>query len=382
MKVALVHDWLTGMRGGERCLEVFCELFPDAPVYTLLYVPGSVSETIEHHPIVTSFLNAVPFVERLYRYMLPLFPLAIETFDFRPYDLVVSSSHCVAKGIRVPEGTCHISYLHTPMRYIWDGYEQYFFGRSLFSPTRLGMALCRTRLQRWDRESNAGIFAMIANSENVARRIQHVYGRKAGVIHPPVDWQAFQASRVDKGFYLMITALVPYKRVDLAVEGMNRLKLPLKIIGTGPEEQLLRKKAGPTVELLGWRSDGEVRKYLGECRGVLFPGEEDFGIVPLESMANGKPVVAFGRGGVCETVVPLNPESEHLKRGIPSGIFFYRQTVEALMEAVLMCEAHREDFHPEAIRNQVESFDRRCFAQKLRQAIMANYEQFRPAQVC
>jgi glycosyltransferase involved in cell wall biosynthesis len=382
VKVALVHDWLTGMRGGERCLEVFCELFPEAPIYTLIYIPGRISEIIERHPIHPSILNAVPFSKKKYRYFLPVFPLAIQTFDFRSFDLVVSSSHCVAKGIRVPEGTCHISYLHTPMRYIWDGYNQYFSGMSLFSLKCLGMKLCRTRLQRWDRESNAGVYAMIANSENVACRIRSLYGREACVIHPPVEWHAFQASTRDDGFYLMVTALVPYKRVDLAVKAMNRLKLPLKIIGTGPEGPRLRNMAGRTVEFLGWRTDSEVRDYYQRCRGILFPGEEDFGIVPLEAMASGKPVVAFGKGGVLETVVPLNPQPENGREGVPAGVFFYQQSVEALMGAVLMCEGHRKTFQPEAIRNQVESFDRRSFANQVRQVILAKYEQFHQSQVC
>jgi len=194
MKVALVHDWLTGMRGGEKCLEVFCELFPDAPIYTLFHVKGSVSQTIERHRILTCFLNTIPFSQNTYRYFLPLFPFAIRSFDLRGYDLILSSSHCVAKGVRVPSGTCHISYLHTPMRYVWDQYENYFGnGRcSIFSHTI--MAKLRGWFQKWDVQSNNQIHRFLANSYNVAERIKRHYGQDALVVYPPVDWQIFQPS--------------------------------------------------------------------------------------------------------------------------------------------------------------------------------------------
>jgi len=382
MKVALVHDWLTGMRGGEKCLEVFCELFPDAPIYTLFHIKGSVSQAIEQHRIVTSFLNYVPAAQSTYRYYLPLFPYAIQSIDLLGYDLIFSSSHCVAKGIRVPLGTCHISYVHTPMRYIWDGHEQYFGENAFFSFKKMGMAIFRKRLQQFDVQSNSHVYRFIANSYNVAERINRYYGREASVAHPPVDWHAFEASHDDTGSYLMVTAFVPYKKVDLAILAANRLKISLQIIGKGPEEKRLKRLAGPTVEFLGWKSDEHIREVYKKCIALLFPGEEDFGIVPLEAMASGKPVIAFGKGGVLETVIPLNLIAPCHGTAHPTGVFFYEQTVDALSEAIQLFEQRRSEFRPKAIRAHVQAFDRECFKERIKQVIMKNYEQFRQFPPC
>ncbi len=378
MRVAIVHDWLTGMRGGERCLEVFCELFPDADLYTLLHIKGTVSPTIERHRIHTSFIQTLPLARRFYRYYLPLFPLAIERFRLESYDLILSSSHCVAKGIRSPAGAKHLCYIHAPMRYVWDQFENYSGEGRSGLVARLGMGLFRARLQRWDVASAAQVHRFVANSHNIAGKVQRYYGRQAAVAHPPVDWQSFRLAERSEDFYLMVTAFAPYKRVDLAIQACNVMKRRLKIIGKGQEESRLRKLAGPTVEFLGWQPDGVVRDHYTRCRALLFPGEEDFGIVPLEAMACGKPVIAFGRGGVLETVRPLvergGPESRvgqadrrdaHSAGGTATGVFFFEHSTESLVQALECFERRRREFDPRSIRDHVATFDRLLFKDRM-----------------
>src|SRR5262245_39977326 len=301
MKVALVHDWLTGMRGGERCLEVFCELFPDADLYTLLHVPGSVSPVIERRRIVTSFIQRLPGAAQGYRRYLPLFPLAVSRFDLRGYDLVLSSSHAVAKSAPVPAHTPHVCYCFTPMRYVWDLYDDYFV-RFAGIPTRLLMPPLAAALRRWDRRTASRVRHFVAISRFVADRIRRAYGRSADVIYPPVDVSRFRIEETTGDYYLVVSALAPYKRVDLAVEAASRLGRRLVVVGTGPEERRLRPLAGPHVEFLGWRDDADVADLYARCRALIFPAIEDFGITPLEAMASGRPVIALGRGGALETV--------------------------------------------------------------------------------
>lgn len=384
MRVAIVHDWLTGMRGGERCLEVFCELFPDADLYTLLHIKGTVSPTIERHRIHTSFIQTFPLARRFYRYYLPLFPVAIERFRLESYDLVLSSSHCVAKGIRSPAGAKHLCYIHAPMRYVWDQFENYS-GEGRSGPVaRLGMGLCRAPLQRWDVASAAQVDQFVANSHNIARKVQRYYDRPAAVAHPPVDWHTFQLAERSEDFYLMVTAFAPYKRVDLAIQACNVMKRRLKIIGKGQEEARLRKLAGPTVEFLGWQPDDVVRDHYARCRALLFPGEEDFGIVPLEAMACGKPVIAFGRGGALETVRPLVDRAGSESRlaqadrrdagpadGAATGVFFFEHSTESLMGALECFERRQTEFNPRAIRDHIAPFDRLLFKERMRAFALA-----------
>jgi len=367
VKLALVHDWLTGMRGGERCLEVFCELFPEADLYTLLHIKGKVSPTIERHRIRTSIIQCLPFANRFYRYCLPLFPFAIEQFRLPAYDLVLSSSHCVAKGIRPSAEAKHLCYIHAPMRYVWDQFENYAGGGRSGVLARLGMTFFRQRLQAWDIASAARVNQFVANSHNIARKVDAYYHRPASVLHPPVDWQTFEASELSEDFYFMVTAFAPYKRVDLAIQACNVMKRQLKIIGKGQEEARLRKLAGPTVEFLGWQPDSVVRDHYARCRALLFPGEEDFGIVPLEAMACGKPVVAYGRGGALETVIPLPGVGAMSGAGqSPTGVFFFSPSVESLVEAIETCERRRTEFDPHAIRAHVATFDRRLFKERMK----------------
>lgn len=351
-RTALVHDWLTGMRGGEKCLEVLCELAPEAPIYTLVAFPEKVSPTIRAHPIRSSFLQRFPAVEKRYRHYLPFFPRAIESLDLADFDLVLSSSHAVAKGARPADGALHISYVHTPMRYVWDMFDQYFNRQTVGSAQLALIRLIAARLRRWDVRTSTRVHHFIANSAYVAERIRRIYGREATVIHPPVEAGRFTPTADDTGEFLIVSALVPYKRVDLAIEVANALALPLRIIGDGPEKARLERLAGPTVRLEGWVDDGGIEKAYASCRALLFPGEEDFGIVPVEAMASGKPVIAFGRGGATETVI----------EGL-SGVLFPEQTVSAF-SAALQRFAQME-FDTGAIRAHAESFDRRVYADRM-----------------
>lgn len=378
MKVALVHDWLNGMRGGEKCLEVFCELFPDAHLYSLFHEKGRMSPVIEAMDIRTSFVQKLPGVYSRYRYYLPLFPRAIGRFDFSGYDLIISSSHCVAKGARPGPETKHLCYCFTPMRYVWDMYDHYF------GPGRGGiggrvMPLFRKRLQRWDVSASGRVHRFVAISGHVRDRIRRHYGREADIIHPPVDCARFRPGGKVEDWYLIVSAFAPYKRLDIAIEAFNRSGRPLKIIGGGQESQGLRKIAGKNVEFLGWQDDAALAHYYARCRAFVFPGEEDFGITPLEAQAAGRPVIAYARGGALETVVPLNPRGDSkTPTGGPTGVFFREQTAEALNEAIDLCEKNDAAFSPAAARENALRFDRPVFREQFRQYVEAMMSETEP----
>jgi glycosyltransferase involved in cell wall biosynthesis len=345
LRVAIVHDWLTGMRGGESVLEVFLELFPDAPIYTLVHRPGSCSPMIESSKIGTSLLQHLPFGVSRYQYYLPLFPALTRTLKLPEVDLVISSSHAAAKGVAVPPGVPHVCYCHTPMRYIWDQYDHYFGGERAGRLSSRLMRLVRPSLQRWDRETAGRVEHFIANSENVRDRISRIYGRESAVIYPPVTLSRFSVSAANSGYFLVVSALVPYKRIDLAVRACSELGKRLVVVGTGPEEQALMRMAGPMTAFTGRLTDEEVVRYYSGCDALIFPGEEDFGIVPLEAMACGKPVIAYRKGGATETVT----------EGL-SGIFFDHQSIEDVRAAIEKFRTLR--FEPHAIAQSVERFDR------------------------
>jgi glycosyltransferase involved in cell wall biosynthesis len=326
MRVALVHDWLTGMRGGEKCLESLCELFPFAPIYTLAHRPGSVSATIESHPIHTSFIQRLPGASRLHQRYLALFPSAVERFDLREYDLVISTSHCVAKGARVRPGAIHVCYCFTPMRYVWDMYDDYWGPRTAGRLTRIVMPMLATYLRMWDMASVPRVTHWLTDCENVRRRIRAVYDRDAEVIEMWIDTTRFHPpvpGTPREDYDLVLSALVPYKRIDLAVEAANRTGRRLIVVGTGVERKRLERMAGPSVRFVGWAPDDEVVSYLQRARTLVFPGEEDFGLAPLEAIACGTPVVAFGRGGALETV----------EEGV-TGVLFSEQTVDSVIDAL------------------------------------------------
>jgi len=377
MKVALVHDWLTGMRGGEKVLEVFCELFPDAHLYTLLHNRGSLSNTIEGMDIRTSFIQKLPLIKKKYRYILPIFPTAIERFDLRGYDLVLSSSHCVAKGVITGADTLHICYCFTPMRYIWDLYSLYFGKTRAGVITRIATSLVLNYLRKWDLESSKRVDKFVAISRYIAERIKKNYGRDSDLIYPPVDCSYFKPGLTNDGFYLMVSPLAPNKRVDLAVEAFNTIGLPLIVIGSGQEEKKLEKLAGKNIELMGWQPDEIVREHYANCKALIFPGVEDFGIVPLEAQACGKPVIAYGKGGALETIVPLdeNIKNEKEQSSSATGMFFYEQTAESLANAVARFEDVQGQFNWQAIRKNAESFDRVIFKEKIRDYIDQKYKE-------
>lgn len=325
-QVVLLHDWLTGFRGGERVLEAFCELYPKAPIYTLLHERGSTSPVLESRDVHTSFLDSVPGISRHYRKFLPLMPLAADRLNIKePAQVVLSSSHCVIKGVRKPPGSVHVSYIHSPMRYMYDQYENYF-GPQASMPIRFGAWLLRDYITGWDIASNANVDVMVANSAFVRERIRKYYQRDAEVVHPFVelaDFSSVQAEPPPKGEdFVMVTAFAPNKRVDLAIEVFNRLRLPLTIIGGGQQDRELRAMAGPTIKFLGNVDRATVIDVLARGRALIFPGVEDFGITPLEALAAGTPVIAYRAGGVLETLTE------------DDSVFFDEATPSSLQEAV------------------------------------------------
>lgn len=356
MRVAIVHYWLVGMRGGEKVIEALCEMFPQADIFTHVYAPDTVSETIRAHRVTTSFINRLPAAARLYKRYLPLMPLALEQLDFSDYDLVISSESGPAKGVIPPPATRHLCYCHSPMRYLWNMFHDY--RRQSGALTRLAMPPLAHYLRLWDTVSAGRVDRFVANSNAVAGRIRRYYGRDAEVVWPPVDVDAFQpVAREERGDYmLMVGELVAYKRPDLAIEAFNRLGRKLVVIGGGEMLKSIRRLAGPTVTVLGPTPFAELRHRYARCQALIFPGEEDFGIVPVEAMASGRPVIAYGRGGATETVLP----------GV-SGMLFDEQTVEALIAAV---ESFRDgDFDPATIVHHARGFSREVFIAGMRAQI-------------
>jgi glycosyltransferase involved in cell wall biosynthesis len=360
MRVALVHDWLVGRRGGEAVLEALVRLFPDAEVFALLHQPGSVGDVIESRPIHVSPLQRVPGVFHHYRRLLPFMPWAVGQLDVRGFDFVLSTSHCVAKGVPVPAGTPHLAYVFAPMRYMWDLFEEYFGPGRASWPVRLAARALRPRLQAWDRATAAAPDALLANSQHTARRIARAWGRRAEVVYSPVDVERFARGPLGTGaggYFLWVGALAPYKRLDVALEAFRRLGAPLFVAGDGQDAGRLRAGLPGNVRWLGAVPDAELPALYRGARALVFPGEEDFGIVPLEAMASGRPVLALGRGGALETVTA------------ETGVFFSESTPEALVEAVRRFDVFERGFRPEAARARALGFGPEQFAAGIRRAV-------------
>ncbi|MBR1138446.1 MAG: glycosyltransferase [Bradyrhizobium sp.] len=353
MRVAIIHYWLVGMRGGEKVIEALCDMYPQADIFTHVYAPDMVSEKIRAHRIVPTFINSLPRAARMYKNYLPLMPLALEQLDLRGYDLIISSESGPAKGIIPPPGALHVCYCHTPMRYIWNMYHEYRDGAGAL--TRLLMPPLSHYLRMWDVSSAARVDSFVANSTTVAGRIRRYYGADSHVIHPPVDTEAFSPLPAAElgDFYLMAGELVAYKRPDLAIRAFNEMKLKLVVIGGGEMLQEVRRLAGPTITVLGSQPFSVLKDHYARCRALIFPGEEDFGMVPVEAMASGRPVIAYGRGGATETVAD----------GL-SGVFFPEQSVASIISAVERLNGLALD--PAIIAAHAAQFGRKQFFQNMR----------------
>ena len=379
MRVAIVHDWLLGMRGGERILNVFCKIFPQAELFTLIHDKGSIDHILEDRPIHTSFLQNLPGSKTKYRNYLPLFPLAVESFDLEGFDLVISSSHCVAKGAKKPKDAKHFCYCYTPMRYMWVFFDQYF---GAYPPWKKSLVrLAGEYLKRWDIATLPRVDEFIAISRTIKDRIQDIYKRDSTVIYPPVEIDKFKfnPSRKRGDYYVCVSALVPYKRIDIMVEAFNRMPdKKLVIVGDGNvRKEWEAKKTSPNIKFLGWVDHDEVINICDGAKAFLYAAFEDFGIAPVEAQALGVPVIAYGKGGTAETVIPINTPREKMGQsppalsGVegsgtvpifsgagknPTGILFYKQEAESLIDAINEFERREAEFNPLDARRNAERF--------------------------
>ena len=367
MRVVFVHDWLTVYAGAEKVLEAALELYPGAPIYTLVYRQENFRGTrIAEHIVRTSFIERFPKGREKYRVYLPLMPLAVEQFDLSSYDVVISSSHAVAKGVLTRADQLHISYVHTPIRYAWDLQFQYLKEAGIERGLRGAIArLVLHYIRFWDVASANRVDVFVANSYYVARRIWKVYRREARVIYPPVDVDRFTPVRQREDFYLTLSRFVPYKKIDLIVKAFTQLGLPLVVIGDGPDFDKVKRFAGSNVQLLGYQPDSVVKDYMERCKAFVFAADEDFGITPVEAQAAGAPVIAYGKGGVIETVTPGE-----------TGIFFHEQTVEGLIEAIREFESGKYDFDLERIRKNAERFSKDRFQREFSELVDREWAKF------
>lgn len=361
MRIALVHDYLVQYGGAERVLECFTELFPHAPIYTLVYNKSLMHGKFKDKKIKTSFIQKLPFATKHHRIFPHIMPVAIEQFDFSSYDIVLSDSSSYAKGIITGPETLHICYMHTPMRYAWDDCQKYTQDFYFPSFIKKIIPLFMNYVRIWDRASADRVDKIIANSNFVAKRIKKYYKKDSTVIYPPVNIDNFYVSKKQEDYFLMVGRLIAYKRFDIAIEAFNKLGLKLKIISRGPEFKRLRKIAKPNIEFLGRVPDNKLAEYYSKCQAFIFPQEEDFGIVAIEAMASGRPIIAYRGGDI----------PEHMEDG-KMGVFFEKQNPEYIIEAVKKFK--NMAFDPQYIREKSEKFDKRLFKDKIKDYIIKELE--------
>lgn len=358
MKIAIVHDYLHQFGGAERCVEIFHELFPEAPIYTSIYNQTNFPGSFQKMDIRTSFMQKIPFIFKNFRLFFALYPLAFLSFKLSEYDVIFSSSSAYAKGICKPKKAIHVCYCYNPMRFVWQ-FSDYVKKEKFSRILNILLSILLFPLKYWDLNNSKRVDHFIAISNTVAQRIKQTYNRESVVIYPPIDTKLYTISNFDGDYHLIISRLVSYKRIDIAVEAFSRSGLPLIIAGDGPAAALLKKKAGSNIKFLGRVSDDRIKKLYSECRAFILPGEEDFGMTPLEAAASGRPTIAFGKGGARETVVD----------GI-TGILFDEQSPECLMKAIE--KSGKMDFNKKILRAHAEKFDKEIFKDKIRRFFNEN----------
>lgn len=356
MQVALVHDFLLKLGGAERVLKVFSDMYPKAPIYTFLYDETKMASVFPTSRIIASKLQRYPrLLKKHYRYLLPLLPRAIEEWDFSDFDLVISSNTAFAHGIVTSTKTTHVSYFHSPMRFAWDWYHEYKKEQRGGFFKNMAIAILMKKIRMWDRTSADRVDFFLANSETVRRRIAKYYRQDAEVMYPPVDISRYKIGKEHQDFFLIVSTLTPYKRIDLAIQLFSKIKRRLVIIGDGPHMEFLKSIASPNIDFLGYKPDDVVAEYMQNCRALIFPGEDDFGITPVEAMACGKPVLAYGFGGATETVIP----------GV-TGELFFEPTIASMEQGLAKLLLNEKNYHPYGIRRHAEQFDTEIFKKKMR----------------
>jgi len=369
MKIAIVHDWLTNFAGAENCIQALCELYPSAPVYTSVYNKTKMFKVFDKTEIKTSFIQNLPFSKTKHQIYLILMPMAFENFDLSEFDIVISSSHACSKGVITKPETLHISYIYTPIRYFWSHYHEYKDNGQFLNLKKLILPPMTSYLRMWDKMAMDRPDTLACISKHVANRIEKYYRKKAKVIYPPVNTSKFQiAKNPSLDYFLMLGRLIPYKKFDLAIETFNKMGLPLKIVGMGSEYSKLKKMAKNNIEFLGYLPNEEIGKLYSNCQALIFPGEEDFGIVPLEVQASGRPVIAYEKGGATETVLEYK-----------TGLFFREQNVSSLEETIISFK--KREFIPERIRENALKFDVSNFKKNFSNFVSEEYKLFSSKQL-